>query len=108
MNNARIEDLDAKVLAAFLKCSAGELGPIVSNDPVRDPEPVDDGLVELDCGLLVDLDHRGCFRPLGGLVDGDVQVPVPSDNPREQPQDVQPHRGNNHEGGIICSVCVGV
>jgi hypothetical protein len=36
------------------------------------PKPTNDGLWKLDYGLLVDLDHMGCFRPLGELVDGDV------------------------------------
>jgi hypothetical protein len=65
-------DLDAKVLAISVKRAAGELGPVVSDDPIQDPKPTDDGLDKLDCGLLVDLDHRGCFRPLGEFVDGDI------------------------------------
>jgi hypothetical protein len=69
MSNERITDLDAKVLAVSLKCTAGELGPIVGHDPVQDLKPADDGL---DYGLLVDLDHKGCFWPLGELADGDV------------------------------------
>jgi hypothetical protein len=72
MCNRGIADLNAKVLTESLKCTAGELGPIVSNDPVWDLEPVDDGLDKLDCELLLDPDHRGCFRPLCELVDGDV------------------------------------
>jgi hypothetical protein len=27
---------------------------------------------QLDCGLLVDLDYRGCFRPLCELINGDI------------------------------------
>jgi hypothetical protein len=54
-------DFGAKILAVSLERTAGELGPIVGDDLVRDPKPADDGLDELDCGLLVDLDHRGCF-----------------------------------------------
>jgi hypothetical protein len=72
MCNRGTTDLDAKVFTVSLKCAAGELGPIVSDDPIRDPKPADDGLNKLDCGLLVDLDHRGCLRPLGELVDVDV------------------------------------
>jgi hypothetical protein len=41
MRNRCIADLDAEVLAVFLKYSAYELGPVVSNDPVWDPEPTD-------------------------------------------------------------------
>jgi hypothetical protein len=75
MSNGHIADFDAKILTVSLECTAGELGPIVGNDPIRDPKPVDNRLDELDCGLLVDLDHRGCFRPPGELVDGNVQIP---------------------------------
>jgi hypothetical protein len=53
--------LDAKILAVSLERIAGELGPIVSDDSVQDPKPTNDGLGELDCGLLVDVDHMGCF-----------------------------------------------
>jgi hypothetical protein len=72
MSNGCIADLDANVLTLFLKHAAGELGLVVGDDPVRNPEPADDGLDKLNCGLLFDLDHRGCFWPLGELVDGDV------------------------------------
>jgi hypothetical protein len=73
-----------------LERTAGELGPVVGDDPIRDPKPADDGLDELDCGLLVDLDHRGCFRPPDELVDGDVQIPESFDSPGEWTQDVPP------------------
>jgi hypothetical protein len=65
MSYRHIAVLDAKILAISLKCAAGELGPVVGDDPVRDPKPADGGLDKLDCGLLVDLNHRGCFRLLG-------------------------------------------
>jgi hypothetical protein len=55
----------------------------VSDDPIQDPKPTDDGLDELDCKLLVDLEHRGRFRPLGEFVDGDIEIHVPSDDPGE-------------------------
>jgi hypothetical protein len=72
MSNGHITDLDAKILAISLEGAAGELGPLVGDDPIRDPKHAHDGLGELDCGLHVDLDHKGCFRPLGQLVDGDI------------------------------------
>jgi hypothetical protein len=93
MSNRRIAYLDAMILTVSLKCAAGELGPVVSDDPIQDPEPTDDGLYKLYYGLLVDLDHRGCFRPLGELVNGDVQIPESSDGPRERTQDIQPPYG---------------
>jgi hypothetical protein len=93
VSNGCIANLDAKILTVSLERVVGELGPIVGDDPVWDPKPTDDGLDELDCGLLVDLDHRGCFQSLGELVDGDVQIPKSSNGPREQTQDVQPPYG---------------
>jgi hypothetical protein len=42
MSNRCITDLDVEVFVVLLKHSAGELGPVISNDPVRDPKPVDD------------------------------------------------------------------
>jgi hypothetical protein len=72
MSNGRIVDFDAKILTVSLERTAGELGPIVSDDPIRDFKPANDGPDELDCELLVDLNHRGCFWPHGELVNGDV------------------------------------
>jgi hypothetical protein len=37
MSNGRIADFNAKILTVSLECTAGELRPIVSDDPVRDP-----------------------------------------------------------------------
>jgi hypothetical protein len=91
VSNTRVPDLDAKVLAVPLECTAGELGPIVSDHSISDPKPTDDDeLDELDCGLLVDLDHRGRFWPLGEFVDGDIEILVPSDGPGEWSLEVQP------------------
>jgi hypothetical protein len=93
MSNRCIADMDAKILVVSLECAAGELGPIISDDPARDPKPTDDGLDKLDCRLLVDLDHRGCFWPLGELIDGDIQIPESSNGHGERTQDVQPPHG---------------
>jgi hypothetical protein len=71
MSNRCIADLDAKVLTVPLESTASGLGPVVSDDPIWDPKSVGDGLDELDYGLLVNLDHMGCFGPLGEFVDGD-------------------------------------
>jgi hypothetical protein len=90
VSNRGITYFYAKIFTVPLECAAGELGPIVSGDPVRDPKPTDDGLDKPDCGLLIDLDHRGCFQPLGEFVDGDIEIPVLSDSSRKWPQDVQP------------------
>jgi hypothetical protein len=41
MRNRCIADLDAEVFIVLLKHPTGELRPAVSDDPVRDPKPVD-------------------------------------------------------------------
>jgi hypothetical protein len=89
MGNRRIADLYAQIFAVPLEGVTSKLGPIVGDDPVRDSKSAYDGLDELDCGLLVDVDHRGCFRPLGEFVDGDLEEPVPSDGAGKWPHDVQ-------------------
>jgi hypothetical protein len=61
VSNRGIADFYAKILRVPLECATGELGPIVSHDPVREPKPTDDGFDKLDYGLLIDLDHRGRF-----------------------------------------------
>jgi hypothetical protein len=81
VSNGSIANFYAKIFTVLLECSAGELGPVVSDDPIRDPKLVDDGLDELDCRLLIDLDHWGRFRSLGEFVDVDIEISVPSDGP---------------------------
>jgi hypothetical protein len=72
-----------------LECDDDGLGPVVSDDTVLDPKPIDDGLDKLDCGLLIDLDYRGRFRSLVEFVDDDIEILVPSDGSGKWPQDVQ-------------------
>jgi hypothetical protein len=42
MSNRGIADLDAKIVVVSLKHATGELGSVVGEDPVRDPEHADD------------------------------------------------------------------
>jgi hypothetical protein len=88
VSNGRTANLDAKIFTVPMECTAGELGPVVSDDLVYDPESTDDRLDELDCRLFVDFDHRGRFRPLGEFVNGNVEIPIPSDGLGKWPQDV--------------------
>jgi hypothetical protein len=81
MSNRSISNFYAKIFTILLECTAGELGSVISDDPVQNPKPADDGLDELDCRLLVDLDPRGRFRSLGEFVDDDVEILVPFDGP---------------------------
>jgi hypothetical protein len=80
VNNESIANFYAKIFTVPLECAAGELGPVVSDDPIRDPKSADDRLDKLDCRLLVDLDHMSCFRALGKFVDDDIEISVPSDS----------------------------
>jgi hypothetical protein len=90
VSNESIANFYTKIFTLLLECTAGELRPIVKDDPIWVLKPADDGLDELDCRFLVDLDHRDRFQPLGEFVDGDIEISVPSDGPRKWPQDVQP------------------
>jgi hypothetical protein len=90
MSNRGIASLDAKIFAVPLEGTTSKLGPIVDDDPVWDPKSAYDGLDEFYCRLLVDFDHWGCFRPLGELVDGNIEEPAPSDGAGKWPHDVQP------------------
>jgi hypothetical protein len=42
MSNGRIADLDAQILAVAFDGTAGELVPVVRDDPIWDPEPAHD------------------------------------------------------------------
>jgi hypothetical protein len=108
VSNGGIADFYAKIFTLSLECAVAELGPVVSDNPVQDVKPTDDGLDKLDCGLLIDLDHRGRLRSLGEFVDGDIEIPIPSDGPGKWPRMSNPQTANGHEGGIICSVYAGV
>jgi hypothetical protein len=90
VSNGDIADFYSKIFTVPLECAAVELGPVVSDDPVQHSKPTDDGLDKLDRGLLIDLDLRSSFRPLGEFVDGDIEIPLPSDGTGKWPQDVQP------------------
>jgi hypothetical protein len=85
-----IANLDAKIFTIPLEGTTSKLGPIVGDDHVWDPESAYDGLDELHCELLVDFDHWGCFRPLGELIDGDIEESVPFDGVGKWPHDVHP------------------
>jgi hypothetical protein len=107
MSNKGVANLDAKIFTVPLEGTTSKLGPIVGDDPIWDPKSAYDGLDEIYCGLLVDVDHWGCFQPLSELVDDDIEEPVPSDGAGNVPTMSNPHIAKVHEGGIICSVCAG-
>jgi hypothetical protein len=90
MSKECIAYLDVKIFTVPLEGTTGELRPVVGDDPVQGPKSADNGLDKFHDGLPVDFDHRDRFRPLGELVDGDVEKPVPSDSMGKWPHDVQP------------------
>jgi hypothetical protein len=61
----------ADAFTVLLEDPACKLGPIVCNDTTWDPESSDDRFEESDSSALGDANHRGGFRPLGELVNGD-------------------------------------
>jgi hypothetical protein len=92
MRNRGVANLDVKIFTVPLKGTASKLGPIVGDDPVWDTKSTYDGLDEFHYALLIDFNHWGCFRPLGELVDDDIEEQIPSDGAEKWPHDVQaPH-----------------
>jgi hypothetical protein len=90
MSNRVIANLDAKIFEVPLEGITSKLGPIVGDDPVWNSKSAYDGLNEFYCRLLIDLDHWGCFRPLGELVDGDIEELEPSNDVGKWSHDVCP------------------
>jgi hypothetical protein len=89
------EEPGADAFTVLLEDSTCKLGPIIRNDTTWDPESADDRLDESDSSALGDADHRGGLRPLGELVNGDKEVPVPADSPGKRSQDIHPHTAND-------------
>jgi hypothetical protein len=67
---------DVVILAEVQELSAGELGVVVGDDGVRDPEAMDDVGEERHRLLGPDAVQRSDLDPLGEFVDGDQQVRV--------------------------------
>jgi hypothetical protein len=102
MSHGREAELGANALAILLEDPTCKLGSVVRNDTAWDPKSTDDGLEEGNNSTLGDVDHKGSLWPLGELVDGDEEVPVPANGPGKWSQDIHPHTANGQEGGIIC------
>ncbi len=102
MSHRRKAELGADALTILLEEPTCKLGPVVRNDMAWDPKSIDNRLEEGNSSTLGDADHRGGLWPLGELVNGDKEVPVPADGPGKQSQDIHPHTANGQEGRIIC------
>jgi hypothetical protein len=93
MSHGLEAELGVDALAILLEDPTCKLGSVVRNDMAWDPKSTDDGLEEGDNGTLGDADYRGGLWPLGELVDGDEEVPVPADGPGKWSQDIHPAYG---------------
>jgi hypothetical protein len=111
MSNGRIADLDAKILTVSLKCAVGELGPIVGDDPVQDPNLQTMDLINLtaDCLLIlttgVASDHFVNLWMAMYRYRNPLMAPMALENRSMMSSS---HTANGHEAGIICSVCTSV
>jgi hypothetical protein len=93
MSHGCIAELGADALAILLEEPTCKLGPIVRNDTAWDPKSTDNRPEESNSSTLGDVDHRGGLWPLGELVDGDEEVPVPVNGPGKWSQDIHPPYG---------------
>ena len=96
-----IADLCSKVSIVYFEEVTGELRAIVGDDAVGDPEMAHKALDEFNRGTDWDGADNFHFRPLGELVDGDIEVAVAPGHSREWAQDIQPRTANGHESGIV-------
>ena len=90
MSDGGEAELDAEVFAVVPEQGTRELGAIVGDDPIRDTEATGDVADKLERHVLGHLDDWDCLRPLGELVDGDVEVLIAPDCSWEWTQNVQP------------------
>ena len=83
-----LADLRSKVSTICLEEIASELRAVVGDDAIRDSEPAQEALDELNCRADWDGADGFHLRPLGELVDGDVEVAVGLGCSREWTQDI--------------------
>jgi hypothetical protein len=70
MRHGRPIDVDVELIAELQELSASELGPIVGDDGINDPEPVDDVGEERHGLLCPEIRDRAHLDPLGEFVNG--------------------------------------
>ena len=85
-----IADLRSKVSTVYFEEVTGELQAVVGDDAVEDPETAHEALDEFNRRTGWDGADSFHFRPLGELVNGDVEVAVAPWRSREWAQDIQP------------------
>ena len=85
--------MDVMVIAESQKLHVGELCPIVGDDCVRNPEPVDNVSEEHHCLLGFDSIDRMSLDPLGELIDCYQQMGVALGGLLQRPNHVEPPYG---------------
>jgi hypothetical protein len=107
MCDSRPIHTDVVLIAELWELPAGELGPIVGDDGIRHPKPVDDVNEErydLLCPEVCDWAHLDPFRK---LVYGDQQVSVAPGRLTQGPTMSSPHTVKGHVMGIVWRACGG-
>ena len=79
----------AKALVAKVAAPVAEAVPAAATEASARALTKEGAAEECGGRCFGDVDHWSCFQPLDELVDGDVEVPVPTDGPRERSQDIQ-------------------
>jgi hypothetical protein len=100
-----IVDLDAKILAVFLKHVTGELGPMSVMILFMTPNLQMTDFMNLTVDCLLILTTRVAFGHLVNLSMMTYRYRNPLMALGNGPRMSSPHMANGHEGGIICSVC---
>ena len=85
--------MDVVVIVEHQEFLAGELCPIVGDDGVRNPEPVDDVREEQHHLLGFNLIDRASLDPLGELIDCYQQMGVAPRGLLQRPNHVEPPHG---------------
>ena len=85
-----VADLRSKVSTVGFEEVTSKLRAVICDDAVGDPEAAHEALDELDSRAGWDGADGFHFRPLGELVDGDVEVAVAPRRSRERAQDIHP------------------
>ena len=73
-----IAEFYAMLLAEVLELLRGEVGAVVGDDAMRDPEAADDGLEEIHSRSGIGVGDRNRLDPLRELVDYDEEPCVTS------------------------------
>ena len=96
-----VAEIRCKVSTVCFEEIIGELRAIVGDDAVGDPEAAHETLDELD--RRADWDGADSFhlRPLGEVVNGNVEVSVAPGTRGNGPRMSSPQTANGHESGMV-------